>query len=445
MSFPTLEAVRSPVALTPDAVAPQTPSTVPSSARPLPAATQADAPADHAQALALAARTLGESFARGASARDAGRQLPHAEIRQLADSGILAARVPRAFGGAELSILELVRIVVLIAKGDPNIAQAVHPHTCGIEKVRLYGDAAQQAHFFGLIRQGAVITNASAERGGAFVGEIRTAIHRQEGGGWRLDGTKHYATGSLYASHLYVLTNRVDAGQGAAGGRSLVIVPRDRAGVEVLDDWDGMGQRTTASGTARFQAVAVHEAEHFALPDAGARRTHEGAFAQVLHAAIDTGIALAALEDAAWYGREKARPVPDAQVARASDDPYVQHAVGEMAVLAHGAEALVERAARILDAASLRFLAGEPGSERELGEASVAVAEAKMAADNAAIQVSEMLYRVGGAGATVRGLNLDRHWRNARTHTTHDPVAYKAKAVGNYYLNGELPPINTKI
>ena len=394
-----------------------------------------------------AAVRLSQSFAEEASARDTERRLPHAEMQQLAASGILAARVPQAFGGAELSIAELTRIMVLIAKGDPNIAQAMQPHACGVEKVRLYGTAAQQRHFFGLVQSGGLITNASAERGGAFVGEIRTAIRRVAGQGWQLDGTKHYSTGSLYAGYFYVLVNRFEeneANGGVATERSLVIVPANRKGVTVLDDWDGMGQRTTASGTTRFEAVLVQDSEHFPLPKPGAKRTHEGAFAQILHAAIDTGIALAALEDAARYGREKARPVADAQVSRASDDPFVQTAVGEMAMLAHGAEALVERAAKFLDAATLQFLAGEP-SERALGEASVAVAEAKMAANNAALQVSEMLYRVGGAGATVRSLNFDRHWRNARTHTTHDPVSYKAKAVGDFYLNGQLPPINTKI
>ena len=391
-----------------------------------------------------AAQALGESFARQAAARDAERRLPHKEMRQLAESGILAARVPHTHGGAETSILEFARIMVLIAKGDPNIAQAIQPHACGVEKIRLYGTQVQRQHFFGLIQAGALVTNASAERGGAYVGEIHTVVDWTAAGNWQLDGIKHYSTGSLFADYFYVLARRVEAGQGGTDARSLVIVPRERSGVEVLDDWDGMGQRTTASGTTRFTAVSVEDREHIPLPDAGAKRTHEGAFAQILHAAIDTGIALAALEDGAWYGREKARPVPDARVTRASDDPYVQSAVGEMAMLAHGAEALLERAARILDAATERFLAGEE-SDRALGEASVAVAEAKMAANNAALQVSEMLYRVGGAGATVRSLNLDRHWRNARTHTTHDPVSYKAKAVGDFYLNNQLPPINTKI
>lgn len=271
------------------------------------------------------------------------------------------------------------------------------------------------------------------------MGEIRVTLSRTaDGKGWQLNGDKHYCTGSLFASHFYALVLRDD------GGRSIAVLPRERAGVAIIDDWDGMGQRTTASGTVRFTQADVADDEHLPLPSAGTLRTHEGAFAQILHAAIDTGIALAALEDAARYGRERARPVPEAKVARAGDDPYVLHAVGEMAMLAHGAEALLERAARALDRVVPRALAGQ-ASDAELGHASIAVAEAKMAANEAALRVSEMLYRVGGAGATVRGWNFDRHWRNARTHTTHDPVAYKAKAVGDYYLNGALPPITTKI
>ena len=385
------------------------------------------------------ARNLGRRYAETASQRDQERLLAYDEMEALSASGVFAARIPRAFGGSAARVLDLVRIFVAIAQGDPNIAQAMQPHACGLEKIRLYGTPQQHRYFFDLAVNGRLITNASAERGGGHVGDIRTRLAR-DGENWRLEGTKHYATGSLYASHFYVLA-RTDDGQ----GRALAIVPIDRAGVRVLDDWDGMGQRTTASGTACFDAVRVAAYEYFALPPAGERRTHEGAFAQILHAAIDTGIALAALHDAARYGRDKARPVPEARVERASDDPYIQHAVGEMAMLAHGAQALTERAACILDAAIARSEAGEADAERALGEASVAVAEAKMAANDASLRVSEMLYRVGGAGATLRRLNLDRHWRNARTHTTHDPVAYKAKAVGDFYLNDRLPPINTKI
>jgi len=224
-----------------------------------------------------------------------------------------------------------------------------------------------------------------------------------------------------------------------------VFVPRNREGVSVLDDWDGMGQRTTASGTTIYDDVLVHEHEVLRIPAFGQRRTHEGAFAQLMHSAIDAGIALAALADAGAYGREQARVLRESGVSSATQDPYVLHTIGEMAIAAHGAEALLGRGAALLEQALAASLAGDADANRLLGEASIAVAEAKYATTEASIRVSEMLFRIGGASATSRGLNLDRHWRNARTHTTHDPVSYKARAVGDFYLNGNLPPINTKI
>ncbi|WP_312857211.1 acyl-CoA dehydrogenase family protein [Acerihabitans arboris] len=387
--------------------------------------------------LLAAAGQFGALFGAGAARRDQERQLPREEIASLAGAGLLAARVPREYGGSGVSLSEWVRLMLPLAQGDPNIAQAIQPHACGIEKLRIYGTPAQRRRYLGVIGDGALITNASAERDTGVVGQIATRLAR-EGAGWRLDGTKHYATGSLFAQYFYVLANDDN------GGRALALLPVDRRGVHIKDDWNGMGQRTTASGSVTFDHVLLADDEILPLPEWKTRRTYEGAFAQLLHAVIDTGIALGALEDAAEYGRSRARPVSDARVDRAGDDPYVQQAVGEMSVLAHGAEALVGRAAGRLEQAMALFWRGAD-AERALGEASVAVAEAKVAAEQAALRVSEMLYRVGGAGATVQTLNLDRHWRNARTHTTHDPIAYKTKTIGDFVLNDRLPPIGTKI
>lgn len=383
-----------------------------------------------------AAEQLRETIAAGASQRDHQRQLAHDEVRALAASGILAARVPLRHGGSDLSVNQLVQLLVLIAQGDPNIAQAVQPHACGVEKLRIHGSPAQQQRYLGLVGDGGIITNASAERGGKVVGQISTQLVRQ-GDAWQLDGTKHYATGSLFAQYFYVLAN-------TAQGRALALVPLDRAGVQVIDDWNGMGQRTTASSTVIFEGVTVTEEEILHLPHWNTRRTYEGAFAQVLHAAIDVGIALAALDDAVDFGRQHARAVPEARAQRASDDPYVQQAVGEMSIQAHAAQALLEQAASKLDRAVELFEAGED-ADRALALASIAVAEAKVAANDAALRNSEALFRVGGASATLQSRNLDRHWRNARTHTTHDPAAWKTQVVGDFLLNDQLPPISTKI
>lgn len=377
-------------------------------------------------------------FAAGAARRDSQRTLPHEEIRALRQSGLLSMRVPREYGGPEADLVTFSRVIRLLAAGDPNIAQAVAPQFANLEKLRLYGTPAQQRHYFDLVLAGGMMSNAAAEREGAFIGDVATRLVK-DNGTWRLRGRKYYSTGSLFSSVILVTAAHED------GGRAAVFVPVDRAGVTVSDDWDGMGQRTTASGTTVFDNVPVAEEEILRIPDYGRRRTHEGGFAQLIHASIDAGIALAALADACAYGRTQARVLRESGVSGAAADPYVLHTVGEMAIIAHGAESLLERGALLLDNALRAAWADGEESDRLLGEASIAVAEAKYATTDAAIRVSEMIYRIGGASATSAALNLDRHWRNARTHTTHDPVAYKARAVGDFYLNGALPPINTKI
>jgi alkylation response protein AidB-like acyl-CoA dehydrogenase len=378
---------------------------------------------------------IGKQIAFGAAERDLAGTIPYKEYRAIAGSGLLAARVPAEFGGPEISFADLARAFIHLGEGDPNLTQAVLPHACLADKLRIYATRRQQEKFYAEMLEGRLITNANAERGGK-LGDIATFV-TVKSGEIRISGQKYYCTGSVFADSFFVLSATED------GGRAYAIVPRDRAGLTVLDDWDGMGQRTTSSGTVTLGDVIVHPEELVRLEQFGMRITYEGAMAQLLHSAIDAGIALAALGDAIAYGRKGARAVPESGVAKAGDDPYVLHAVGEMAMNAHAAVALVERAGGLLDLASEAFHHhSSPGSV--LAEASVAVAEAKMMAEYASLHVSEMVFRVGGASATSRARNLDRHWRNARTHTTHDPVAYKAKIVGDFYMNDRPPPISTK-
>ncbi len=395
-------------------------------------------PVLNAEAALEIARALRQQFAAGASARDRQRTLPFEEVEQLKRSGLLALRVPRDYGGAEIDLVTFTEVLRELAAGDPNIAQAVAPQFTNLEKLRLYGTAEQQQRIFAEVLAGGLMSNAAAEKGGKHIGDVQTQLLRTPQG-WRLQGSKAYSTGSLYSSTILVTALHPD------GGRAAVFVPNVRAGVRVLDDWDGMGQRTTASGTTEYHQVVIEDDEILPIPAFGQRRTHEGAFAQLIHCAIDAGITEAALEEGCRYGRENARVLRDSGVASATQDPYVLHTVGEMAIMTHSAEALLLRGAVRLNQALQASYQLAPNADRLLAEASIAIAEAKYATTEASLRVSEMLFRLGGASATTAQHNLDRHWRNARTHTTHDPVSYKARAVGDYYLNGTLPPINTKI
>ena len=160
----------------------------------------------------------------------------------------------------------------------------------------------------------------------------------------------------------------------------------------------------------------------------------QGAASQLIQAAIDAGIAEAAIEDAITFVREKSRPWIEAKVERNSDDPYVIADIGRLKLDLHAAEALLRRAAKVLDEVN----AG-PIDDAAAARASIAVAEAKVLTTEISLQASEKLFELAGSRASLAEYNLDRHWRNARVHTLHDPVRWKYHAVGAYYLNGTLP------
>lgn len=389
--------------------------------------------------LVASAAELAQTLAQGAIVRDLDRVMPYAEAKTLRGMGLQTARVPKRYGGPEASFVEFAQMMVHLGEGDPNLAQMLQPHFVLMDWLAIDGSEAQKRRYYADVMKGHIITNAIGERGGKTPGDFHASLKKQ-GNAYRLNGVKFYCTGSLIADQFYVLCRPED------DSYAIAIVPKDRRGVEVLDDWDGMGQRTTSSGTVKLNDVEVGAEEVMLLPLHGKKRSYLGAASQIAHAAIDAGIALAALKDGVGYGRTKARPVADAGVDRATDDPYVQQAVGQMSVIARGAEAMVLRGAAVLDQvlATHARLSGA-ALEQAYVRASIAVAEAKAAANDASLQVSEMMFRVAGASSTLRKYGLDRHWRNARTHTTHDPVAYKYRAIGQFMLNDTPPPINTKI
>ena len=132
--------------------------------------------------------------------------------------------------------------------------------------------------------------------------------------------------------------------------------------------------------------------------------------------------------------RNYTRPWPDSGQEHGYEDLYTIAAVGDVRIRLHAAEALLEHAGRVVDAAVL-----EP-NENTVAAASIAVAEAKALTPEIAVLATNKLFELAGTQSTLGKYNLDRHWRNARTHTLHDPVRWKYHAVGNYYLNGIKPP-----
>ena len=378
------------------------------------------------ESLLAAARSVRRAIARTASARDRDAALPTEPVAMIRSAGLGAVRVPRRYGGAELRFRDLVEIVVEIAAGDASVGQIVQPHFIFLERVRLMGSEAQRRRYLGAAAQGAFFGNAMSELG-ARPGEWATVLTPQRDG-YRLDGRKFYATGTQLAGATFV------GAKGPGGQRMLAVVPTDRTGVELGEDWDGFGQRATGSGSVVLENVAVAADEVIELAPWETRRHHTGAGSQIIHCAVDAGIAAAALDEAVLAATGR---------ATATDDPAVQSVVGDVAALAFAAEAAVFRAAEALDLAADALEQGEtPEDDVEalLVAASIAVAKAKIVTSQAALRCGERLFEVGGATGTARERNLDRHWRNARAHTLHDPIAAKFRVIGDHLLTGTAPP-----
>ncbi|KUN18342.1 SfnB family sulfur acquisition oxidoreductase [Streptomyces corchorusii] len=386
--------------------------------------------ADDAEALAVAAE-LAAAFRKGAAERDARRRLPHAELERLSASGLLAVTVPARFGGADVRADTLADILRLLATADASIAQIPQSHFVYVNVLRAQGTHEQQDFFFGEVLRGKRFGNAQSEAGTTHVQDIRTRLVGRPDGSYVLDGVKHYATGALFADWIPVLARAEDETLHVA------YVPHDASGLTVVDDWDGMGQRTTASGSVRLESVPV-PADRVVPHHLTFRGPQlHGAVAQLLHAAIDAGIAAGALAEAAEFVRTKSRPwfeSVDEGHETAAEDPLLIQRFGELAIRVRAADALLAAAARSVDAARADL------TDDSAAAASIAVAAAKVTAAEAAVEVGSALFEVAGTRSALDSLGLHRHWRDARTHTLHDPARWKVQHIGRYVLNGTRPP-----
>ena len=385
--------------------------------------------ADDAQALA-AAHTLAANFAAGAAERDRKRLLPWAELDLWSESGLGAITVPREYGGADVSFETLAEVFVILCAADPALGQIPQNHFGVLGVLREIGTSAQKTRLYGEVLAGQRLGNAGPERRSADAATILQGTTRLQttSDGLRLDGRRFYSTGALFA-------HRVPTRATDDEGRAVQAwVPRDAAGLTVIDDWNSFGQRTTASGTVTFEQVRVDPQDVLPIWQLADRPGLFGPTSQLIQAAIDQGIAEAAIADALVFVRERARPWVDSGLEHATDDPYIIADVGRLQIDLHAAHEVLLEAARTLDA-----LAAQPVDAEASARASVAVAEAKILTTRIALEASEKLFELAGSSATREAHNLDRHWRNARTHTLHDPVRWKLHLLGNYHLNHVLP------
>jgi alkylation response protein AidB-like acyl-CoA dehydrogenase len=378
----------------------------------------------------------------GALERERTGERPFAAIDLVRQYRLGALRVPRAEGGGGATLRELFATVIALATVDVNVAHILRGHFAHLEfRLRLTGDDRRRGVEMAL--RGAIVGNAAAELGAATVGAaaFKTRL-TPDGDGFRLNGTKHFTTGTLYADYAEVLAgDPTDA-------TVIAVVPTDRDGVTVLDDWDGMGQRATGTGTAIFDDVAVGADEllRFPPPEPGSEPPPlylSGGFFQLYITALEVGVLHALRDDAVAHLHQRSRSFAWAPTPSAPDDPLLQREIGEIAAAAYAAEATVLAAADALAAASQAATDGtDPGLELA-HEASLQAAYAKVVVDALGQKSASQIFDVGGASAVRRAHLLDRHWRNIRTLASHNPTSYKAQAIGAFHVKNTPLPGNS--
>jgi len=378
------------------------------------------------------ARELADVFASESAERDRERRFPHEELAQLKRSGLLGLRLPQAHGGGEVDTATIVNVMGELAVGDPNIAQMFLIHAYGEELITALPESEIKARLASRVLAGEFVTNAFNEVGTKTIMEFRTVVSKSDDGSYRLNGKKFYATGSLAGDLMYVVAMSDDP----EPQLRICWADTDAEGVVIHDDWRGIGQRTTSSGTIELNDVRIDEDDITVVDHLMTPESLFGNFGQVGFSAIFIGMAKGALRDGFEFACTRARPRPESGVETATEDPYVLMRAGELESKLAGAEGALILA---LDA---RAAAEVAMSSQARDAASIAAGHAKVVTGEAALDIGQGIFRICGASATLEKYGLDRHWRNARTLTLHDPMDYKMRFAGDYTLNGTSPPIS---
>lgn len=394
------------------------------------------------EAALAAADAVAAELAVGSAERERTGATLLPQLRTVAESGLLGISVPTVHGGPDLPAATIVDVLRRLSRGDAAVGQLLLSHFVITRAISGLGELDPAPRIYADVLAGAQLGNATAERGTKTALDRRTTVTRREDGTWILNGTKYYATGALGATWIAVAA-LVDGGD-EPGETATVFIKPDQPGVQLdLDKWSAFGQRGTKSGEVRLDGVEVDAAlviEEGLPPDpVTGPPSALGAYDQALHAAIDIGIARAALEDGAEFVRTKARPwqeAVNAGVTRADEEPHVVRRFGELNARLYALEALLARGTALVDEAyALPELTREAAAD-----ASLTVAAAKALAQEFAVEIASGIFELTGSSGTDASANLDRHWRNVRTHSLHDPARWKYVHLGQHLLQGTNPP-----
>ncbi len=384
------------------------------------------------ETLAQRYRPIFKKIAAGALVREVQRLLPHEPIDWLKAAGFGAVRIPVEYGGSGASVPQLFHLLIELGEADPNVVQALRGHFAFVED-RLNAPAdAQRDLWFKRFVQGDLVGNAWSEVGSVALGDVNTKVSLKDGK-WVANGSKFYSTGSIFADWIDLYARRADNNADV-----IAAVNTHQSGVRQSDDWDGFGQRTTGSGTSVYEDAQVDAENIFPFET---RFKYQTAFYQLFHLATLAGIGRAVERDVAQEVRARQRIYSSGNASHVSQDAQIQQVVGQISALVYAAEATALRAAQTAQRAYEARFVGDAEVERQVNiDTEIESAKGQIVISELVLRAATDLFNALGASAASRSKALDRHWRNARTISSHNPIVYKSRIVGDFSINGTEPP-----
>lgn len=382
------------------------------------------------QALVSRFQPLFDRIAQGNIERERNRIFPVDQVQWLKDADFALIRVPEVFGGWGASLEQTYYLLALLAEADANVAHVWRNHLAFIEDRLNAKPSSENDRWFQRFRNREFVGGGWTEANNGTYAAIKTTVVR-DGDHYKVSGAKFYATGSLYADWLDVI------GKGEDGSLITTLVNRHQPGVLLADDWPGFGQRTTASGSAVYREAIAHEGDVF---PASERVVYQGHFYQTAILAVLTGITRAILRDGIAALKSRGRNYPQGLNPVPAQDAQLLQIIGEVSARVFSTESALRHAARTLDLIAAAHAEGDVElRDRRVVTGEVAVAQAQQVIVEGALHAATHVFSALGASATSEESALDRHWRNARTLASHNPVAYKARILGDYLVNDVSP------
>ncbi|WP_403022133.1 acyl-CoA dehydrogenase family protein [Salinibacterium sp. GXW1014] len=369
-------------------------------------------------------------IAEGAVRRDRERELPFDAIAALREVRFGALRVPVEFGGYGASARQFLSLLIDLAQADPNVAHIFRGHVAVVEEKLAAPDSEERELWLRRLGRGDIVGNAMTEPGNGALGKQQTTL-LPHGDHYLLNGHKFYSTGSIFADWT-------DASASDADGEWVsALVKLDQPGVELSDDWDGFGQRLTGTGTSRFSDAAV---EAHAVQARGDRVSYLTAVYQTVLLATLAGIAGSVTSETVAIVRERKRVYSHGNADLVRDDPQIQAVVGEVSAAAYAARSLVlGLSPAIEEALDITRTLGREAAVDASNRLDYEVYRVQVVLADLVPASATKLFNALSSSAVREGVGLDRHWRNARTIVSHNPVIYRARLIGELEINGTIP------